>query len=65
MARYIGYVHSHIATSDQSVEGLIIAHEADDALRYAVAAVPGLHLMTYEVAFRLTAVDGPAAAHSR
>jgi hypothetical protein len=33
------------------------AHEADDALRYTVAAFPGLQLMTYEVTFELNPVD--------
>jgi hypothetical protein len=41
----------------QSVEGLIITSEADDALRYAVAAFPGLALMTCEVTFELSPVD--------
>jgi hypothetical protein len=41
----------------QSVEGLSVTHEADDALRYAVAAFPGPQLMTYEVTFELSPVD--------
>ena len=59
VARYMGYVRSHLAMPGQSVEGLIVAHEADDALRYAVAAFPGLKLMTYEVTFELSSVDEP------
>jgi len=43
------------------VEGLIIAHEADEPLRYAVAAFPGLKLTTYVVTFQLNPVDEPAA----
>lgn len=57
IARYMGYVRSHLAMPGQSVEGLIVSHEADDALRYAVAAFPGLQLMTYEVTFELRRVD--------
>jgi len=30
-ARYIGYVRTHLTQPGQQVEGLIIAHEADDA----------------------------------
>jgi hypothetical protein len=60
IARYIGYVRTHLARPGQAVEGLIVAHEADDALRYAVAAVPGLRVMTYEIAFHLNAVAEPA-----
>ena len=57
MARYMGYVRSHLAMPGQAVEGLIVTHEADDALRYAVAAFPGLALMTYEVTFELNPAD--------
>jgi hypothetical protein len=59
IARYMGWVRTHLAAPGQSVEGLIVAHEADDSLRYAVAAFPGLGLMTYEVTFHLSAVTGP------
>jgi hypothetical protein len=61
VARYIGYVRTHLAKPGQPVEGLIIAHDADDPLRYAVAAFPGLQLMTYEVTFQLKAVEEPTA----
>ena len=61
VARYMGYVSSHLAEPGQAVDGLIVAHESDDALRYAVSALPGLALMTYEVSFELRRVDSPAA----
>ena len=61
VARYIGYVRTHLAKPGQPVEGLIIAHDADDPLCYAVAAFPGLRLMTYEVTFQLKAVEEPTA----
>lgn len=61
VARYIGYVRTHLAKPGQPVEGLIIAHEADDPLRYAVAAFPGLQLMTYGVSFQLNTVEEPTA----
>ena len=61
VARYIGYVRTHLAKPGQPVEGLIIAHEADEPLRYAVAAFPGLQLTTYAVTFQLSPVDEPAA----
>ncbi len=40
VARYIGYVRSRVAAPGRAVEGLIIAHDSDDALRYAIAAFP-------------------------
>ncbi len=59
--RYMGYVGTELADPGQTVEGLIIAHEADDSLRYAVTAMPAIRLMTYQVAFSLTAVEVPKA----
>lgn len=61
VARYIGYVRTHIARPSQSVEGLIVAHEADEPLRYAATAFRGLQLMTYGVTFQLNAVEEPTA----
>ncbi len=61
VARYIGYVRTHLAKPSQRVEGLIVAHDADDSLRYAVAAFPDLQLMTYAVTFKLNPVEGPTA----
>jgi hypothetical protein len=55
----MGYVGTELADPGQPVEGLIIAHEADDSLRYAVTALPAIRLMTYQVAFSLTAVEVP------
>ena len=59
IARYIGCVRSILAEPDQPVEGIIVAHEANDALRYAVSAVPGLHLLVYEISFALRPVPAP------
>jgi hypothetical protein len=47
----MGWVRSELATPEQRVEGLIVAHEFDDRLHYAVSAVPGLALLRYEVSF--------------
>jgi restriction system protein len=53
VARYMGWVRTHLAAAGQGVEGIVVAHEHDDRLRYAAAAVPGLTIMTYNVTFRL------------
>jgi hypothetical protein len=37
------------------VEGLVIAHEADESIRYALSALPSVRLQLYEVEFRLRA----------
>jgi len=52
----MGWARSELAQPGQRVEGLIITHESDDRLHYAVAAVPGLGLLLYELTFAL----GPA-----
>jgi hypothetical protein len=53
VARYMGWVRRHLATTSQGVEGIVVAREHDDRLRYAAAAVPGLTILTYSVTFRL------------
>jgi hypothetical protein len=54
--RYIGWVQEHLAEPGEEVRGLIIAHAADDTLRYAVKPVPHLELRLYEVEFRLKGI---------
>jgi len=51
--RYMGWVAQHLAAPGDSVEGLVIAHEADEGIAYALAAVPSVRLQLYEVEFRL------------
>lgn len=51
--RYMGYVKEQIAEPDQTVEGVIIALESDQKLRWALAAAPGIRFYRYQVSFRL------------
>jgi hypothetical protein len=51
--RYVGWVKKHLAKDNESVEALIIAHEFEEAAQYAVATLPHVGLMTYEIEFRL------------
>lgn len=51
--RYMGWVRKHLAASGDDVEGLILAHEADESLRYAISEVPKIKFLIYEVSFRL------------
>jgi hypothetical protein len=53
VARYMGWVRAELAANGQAVEGIVVAHEHDDRLRYAAAAVPGLTILTYHVTFQL------------
>lgn len=54
-ARYMGWVRAQMADAGQSVEGIIVAHEQDERLAYAVSTVPDLSVLTYEVDFALRA----------
>ena len=51
VARYMGWVRTHLAITGQGVEGIVVAREHDDRLRYAAAAVPGLTILTHNVTF--------------
>lgn len=57
--RYMGAVRRELADGAEregegaSIEGLIIAHEATDRLRYAAGEVPSVDLQVYDVDFRL------------
>jgi len=50
----MGFVKKHIATPDQTVEGVIIALEDDQKLRWALEPVPSISFYRYEVSFKLT-----------
>ncbi len=51
--RYMGWVKQHLAQPGDRVQGLVIAHESDAKLQYALLAAPGVDLMHYEVQFSL------------
>ncbi|MEA1885222.1 MAG: endonuclease NucS [Thermotogota bacterium] len=51
--RYIGWVEENLAESSESVEGLIIAHQANESIRYALKTLSNVRLQLYEVEFRL------------
>lgn len=50
---YMGWVGVKLCPEDRSVRGLLIAGDASDRLRMAVAAVPNLDLRVYEITFAL------------
>lgn len=57
--RYMGWIKENLAEPDEEVRGLIIAHEADDNLRYALSIIPDIDLQCYEVQFHLHPVPKP------
>lgn len=56
ISRYIGWVKKHIA-SDADVAGLILCHERDDALKYAVYAHPNLSVRYFKLRLELVSED--------
>jgi hypothetical protein len=59
----MGWVKRHLVKTGESVEGLVIARAADDALSYALEMAAAVSLNLYEVQFRLLprrhTIDGP------
>jgi hypothetical protein len=51
--RYMAWVEENTAEMGQKVEGIIIAREVDDALRYALKKIPNVKVLTYRVDFVL------------
>ena len=51
--RYMGYVKEQIAEPDQTVEGVIIALDDDQKMRWALLSVPSISFYRYQVSFRL------------
>ena len=45
-------IPEHLADG-RRVDGLIVAHDVDDRLKYAVRPVEGLSLLVYEISFAL------------
>ena len=50
--RYMGYIKEEIAEPDQTVEGVIIAHEDDQKLRWALASVPSITCYRYQISVK-------------
>ena len=51
--RYMGFVKEQIAEDDQIVEGVIIALEDDQKLRWAISSVPAISFYRYQIGFKL------------
>jgi RecB family endonuclease NucS len=51
--RYMGWVSQNLAKSDDYVKGMIICHESDSRIKYALNFTKNVDLLLYEVEFRL------------
>jgi len=56
ISRYIGWVKKHIA-DDADVAGLILCHDRDDALKYAVHAHANLSVRYFKIRLELVSED--------
>jgi len=54
--RYMGWVKKHLAAS-KNISGVIVAHEIDEKLRYAVSVAPNVTVFEYKVKFDLNEVS--------
>lgn len=51
--RYMGFVKEQVAEKDQTVEGVVIALEDDQKLRWALLSVPSISFYRYQISFKL------------
>jgi hypothetical protein len=49
VARYMGYIKTHLAKQNQKVRGMLVVAKADQKLRYAVAAFPNIEIKTFNI----------------
>jgi hypothetical protein len=57
--RYMGWIKTNLAEPGEEVYGLVVAHEADEGLRYALSTLPSVDMLRYEVKFQLHPVSQP------
>lgn len=57
LLRYMAWVEENVAETGQKVEGIIIARDVDDALRYALKRAAGASVLTYRVDFALQKIS--------
>jgi len=51
--RYMGFIREQVAEANQTVEGVVIALEDDQKLRWALSSVPSVRFLRYQVSFKL------------
>ena len=54
--KYIGWVKQELAESNDRVEGIIIAREVDEGLKYALSETENIKTLLYEIKFTLKAL---------
>jgi hypothetical protein len=49
VTRYMGFIKARVAKGGQGVRGILVVASADERLRYAVAAIPGVEVRTFNL----------------
>ncbi len=49
VTRYMGFIKARVAKRGQEVRGILVVASADERLRYAVAAIPGVEVRTFNL----------------
>ena len=57
LLRYMGWVKERLCKDDAAVRGVIVAHQIDEALKYAASVAPSVTLLEYEVSFKVKPVE--------
>jgi len=55
--RYVSWVRENVANAGQPVTGIVVAHDVDEALRYAVKDLDDIEVKTYQVDFKLVSFE--------
>jgi RecB family endonuclease NucS len=63
LARYMGWVKSHLAAG-KTVTGVLVARSIDERLRYAAAVIPNVALLEYEVQFTVRPIEAHGSTAS-
>ena len=49
VTRYMGFIKARVAKGGQGVRGILVVASADERLRYAVVAIPGVEVRTFNL----------------
>lgn len=52
IARYMGYIKTHVAKEKQAVRGIIVVAKADEKLKYAVSAFSNIEVKTFNLSIQ-------------
>lgn len=57
ITRYLGWVKHHVASPGQNVRGILITGRPDEKLRYSLAALPEVRLLSIDISLKAETFD--------